>query len=395
MDLFLNRKPKAQILTTDQEKNLFLKRQILSNYYNTLRDYKNIPDYNKFKNIYFGSKSYADRVYNQQFQGTLKIIRRLFAITLSDVENPRQDKVVKYDQPLYNEFKYKNTPILHEELAQHGVAGPVGSVLLKDKPNRADSLVQKEKLDSSISNPTEQSSSWSPAPIPRQDEAEMKKYKKYRTNSKESAAPRQSNRAGYGVQKETLDAVKFQPFIKLENPIPLYAGWDNDLRRFVITNRLLPRKTQIPAETEIQSSNKKFYFSAWPRILDIQTENTEKISQTINSRIENGKRTSVFAFIPLNDIKYKDIKEIMQEEMSTEEMDYETNLPAIDTIDNLPPNAVALINRIRGGVSTEESGGLDSVIPTNRGGWLWPGTETFQFNVKQKFSTLFLKNWKD
>ena len=238
MDLFLNRKPKAQILTTNQEKNIFLKRQILSNYYNTLRDYKKVPYYEMFKDVCFGTKSYADRVYNQQFQGTLKIIRRLFAITVSDVENPRQDKVLKYDQPLYNEFNYKKTPILHEELI-HGLE----KIQLKNKTIDSLSLQSKKPVTTLDFSSLE-------APVDR-NQVRQTNNTKSPGQGQQSWPASNSDTINNGVtlseqidSKEPLQqpSVKFKPFIRLENPIPLYAGWDNDLRRFVITNRLLPRK---------------------------------------------------------------------------------------------------------------------------------------------------------
>ena len=69
--------------------------------------------YPEFKQTYFGTKSYANRVYNQQFHGTLKIVRRLFRIGLADEKN---QTILKFDQPLYNEQGKERNPQLHEEL---------------------------------------------------------------------------------------------------------------------------------------------------------------------------------------------------------------------------------------------------------------------------------------
>lgn len=401
MDLFLNRKSKAQILTTNHEKNLFSKRQILSNYYNTLRDYKQIGYYDIFKDYYFETKSYADRVYNQQFQGTLKIIRRLFAITLSDVENPRQDKVLKYDQPLYNEFNYKKTPILHEEL---------------DAPTGHQTKV-----------------------------SESKQFDFHESQLSLSAAS------------------KFKPFIKLENPFPLYAGWDDNLRRFVITNRLLPRTStgqiQELSKTEIEkyfnpniagsliSNNiispswlwsekpssrvqgttkgataaepkaapipegskegiaaiaeeykneiktKQISFSAWPVDPEPQLEETYGKKENFNLQIAKNKKidsdSSVFAFVSLNDAKYKDLKKSLIADATREndiDMDDEEQIATIDNeFDGVPPNVVKVLNEI-------QPTALVKLIPPNRGGWLWPGVQNLKYDVKQNLSPLFSKN---
>ena len=130
---FLGRQPKEHCLTIEDENTLFERRLMLGSYYNTVRDYSKIPYSNEFKNLFLGAKSYANRVYNQQFKGTLKIIRRLFVVSLDKYENPKQRPVLKFDQPLYkrnfqtkkiyfhnevNDFRFgtesKSTPFLEE-----------------------------------------------------------------------------------------------------------------------------------------------------------------------------------------------------------------------------------------------------------------------------------------
>jgi hypothetical protein len=57
--------------------------------------------YQTMKTNIGGTKSFANRTYNQQFQGTFKKLRHLFAIT------PKQGDLytLKFDQPLYNDNK--------------------------------------------------------------------------------------------------------------------------------------------------------------------------------------------------------------------------------------------------------------------------------------------------
>jgi len=118
VDSFIRRQPNSYFLTKNDEKFLHFKRQLLSEYYETLRWYTYMQHYSTMKNQIGGTKSLTSRAYNQQFVGTLKKIRHLFNITPSLNEN----NVLKFDQPLYNEYnnvknsQILNTSIIHEEL---------------------------------------------------------------------------------------------------------------------------------------------------------------------------------------------------------------------------------------------------------------------------------------
>ena len=123
VDSFIRRQPKAHFLTKKEENLLHLKRFLLSDYYNTLRWYNYMEHYNTMKKSIGKSKSFANGSYNQQFFGTFKKIRHLFAITPS----LSQSTVLKFDQPLFNEYsnnektKNKNysfytSDFIHEEL---------------------------------------------------------------------------------------------------------------------------------------------------------------------------------------------------------------------------------------------------------------------------------------
>jgi hypothetical protein len=161
IDSFLARQPASHLLSPSEERTLFQKRQILGHYYDTLRQYNQLQNWDEFQAIYNGSKSFANRVYNQQFKGTLKVVRRLFSITLDeDPDGGGGRRVLKYDQPLFQEERGNQEPNLnlHEELV----------------------------------------------PLSR----------------------RSSERS---------------PFLEAVNPRPLYAGWDEELRRLVVTNRTMPR----------------------------------------------------------------------------------------------------------------------------------------------------------
>jgi hypothetical protein len=154
VDSFIRRQPNAHFLTSKEENLLHLRRFLLSEHYNTLRWYTNMEHYRSMKTqLNGGTKSFSSRSYNQQFSGTFKKIRHLFAITPSITsvavpgsvlplvpysssppdglssplggKNPAeflQANVLKFDQPLYNEYANNNDNpllnplIIHEEL---------------------------------------------------------------------------------------------------------------------------------------------------------------------------------------------------------------------------------------------------------------------------------------
>jgi hypothetical protein len=97
IDNFIARQPKNHFLTKKEERLLHLRRFLLVEHYNTLRFYTNMAHYRAMQTRIGGTKSFASGVYNQQFAGTFKKIRHLFAITPSSELN-----LLKYDQPLWN-----------------------------------------------------------------------------------------------------------------------------------------------------------------------------------------------------------------------------------------------------------------------------------------------------
>lgn len=111
-DTLMSRQPYQTILTEPEEKNLFEKRLALSNYYESNYYYSKINHFESFRNFFNNSKSYLNNVYNQQFKGTLRIVERLFPITLLDNKNNRT--ILKYDYPLFEKFRKMN--YFHEEI---------------------------------------------------------------------------------------------------------------------------------------------------------------------------------------------------------------------------------------------------------------------------------------
>ena len=125
---FMRRQPYR--LSTKDEIELFKNRIALGEYYDTLRSYSKLPT--SFESLFCGPKSYSNRIYNQQFKGTLKILERLFAVNLEIEENipvlesekPKEQEIflkdvsiLKFDQPLYK--KNLKNPLLHEQLLKY------------------------------------------------------------------------------------------------------------------------------------------------------------------------------------------------------------------------------------------------------------------------------------
>jgi hypothetical protein len=282
IDLLLNRQPSEFRLNPEHELDLYSKRRILTAYYDSLRDYSKLPYSVEFENFFDGAKSFTNKVYNQQFKGTLRSVCRLFSLT-SDNESVKKanEIVLKYDQPLYVS---SNKPIFspyHEEL-----------------------IDQTSKIDKS----------------------------------------------------------KF-----LDNVIsgPLYAGWDEKLRKFIITNKFLPRTLagyKINLNPQVQSqfirSNQfkmdsqsyKIKFTTWP------------LSQKI---LDQGKNNSLIPFTTLY----------------TPKSDFGTaGDPTFDNLSTLPSNWETRNRRSNVGLGQTYENIFDYLAP-QRGGFIWPGNKNLNFKI--------------
>lgn len=127
VDSFIKRQPFSHFLTKKEENLLHLKRYLLSEHYDTLRWYTYMQHYRSMKNKIGGTKSFASKTYNQQFAGTFKKIRHLFAITpnqtqkMSSLEGSQEKTIIKFDQLLYNE------PIKGQKASKIGSVNSLGS----------------------------------------------------------------------------------------------------------------------------------------------------------------------------------------------------------------------------------------------------------------------------
>ena len=153
-----------------KENDLFKRRLIISKYADAVDFLKPSP-----------RRSYADRVYNHQFKGTLSTARRLFSLK------------VQYDRPLVHDLNYKSA-IEHEGLLSKG---PIND---------------DERVTSRFSGNTGTLSSALPAT------SGLVMFDGEKTKSKPNLLEK-----GYSA--------------------PLYAAWDPQLRKLILTNRYLNHKT--------------------------------------------------------------------------------------------------------------------------------------------------------
>ena len=279
IDLFLNRQPKTFQLNADQEVDLYTKRRMLTSYYDSLRDYSKLPYSVDFDAFFEGSKSFSNKVYNQQFKGTLRSVSRLFSLT-HDLEatNGANQVVLKYDQPLYVFGNESNFSSYHEELTN-------------------------------TSNPK-------------------------------------------------------SPFLNEMMSGPLYAGWDEKLRKFVLTNKFLPRTVagyKINLDSKLQNKfrktsrtpeSSKIKFTVWP------------LNQTI---IDAGKNLSPIPFTTLY---------TPQSEFGA------SGDPAFDTLSTLPANWETRNRRSNVGLGKTYENIFDYLAP-QRGGFIWPGNAKFNIRIGQ------------
>ena len=250
IDSFLNRQPKSHSLSAVEEETLFQKRNILGQYYDTLREYNLLQNWDHFQTLYHGSKSFSNRVYNQQFKGTLRVVRRLFSMTprsqpessseqkvrgrddpsSSSTHNLNGGRVLKYDQPLFYQPK---------EMSQNW-----GESLKRGRtPNSSEGLFQEQ-------NPQENGNE---DPIFNLHE-ELTPYKEF-------------------VQD-------ISPFVEATQSRPLYAGWDEDLRKLVITNRSLGRSEALYTQCKTSTLTRKGEMrNRGAKSLDVSSDPTLSVDQ--------------------------------------------------------------------------------------------------------------------
>ena len=287
IDLFLKRQPQKFLLSGDNEVDLYNKRLMLLSYYDSLREYSKLPYSQTFENFFDGSKSFANKVYNQQFKGTLRSVRRLFSLTFStSIDKNSQSSILKFDQPLYQLSLKDNFTSYHEELPE------------------------------------------------------------------------------FDLTKDTKLKRKSLPFIREFLIKPIYAGWDENSRKFVITNKLLARslagyKVNLPLDkqnkflvdkTKLLAKTQKIKFTIWPLSIEKLFE-----SQT----------QSLVSYVTLYEAKFDPKNQ---------------NEEPFELFSTLPSNWQSFQRQTS---PTKSLTDIFDYLAPQRGGFIWPGSKT-----------LFLKFYK-
>lgn len=298
IDMFLNRQSKASRLNTEQELDLYTKRRMLTAYYDSLREYAQLPYASDFESFFDGSKSFSNKIYNQQFKGTLRSVCRLFSLTSDPDAVPATEQsnqlVLKYDQPLYTFSNNRNFSSYHEEL------------------------------------------------IPE-----------FKTNGSHTR-------------------VKVSPFISDFISGPLYAGWDETLRKFIITNKFLPRSSAgyqllVPSNFQSKVRPESARMQNKIKLLATDTDNSQRVE----------KYKIKFTVWPLSKKlldKGKNQTTIPYSTLYTPQTEFEApGDPRFDTLSTLPANWETRNRRSNIGLGKTYENIFDYLAP-QRGGFVWPGT---------------------
>ena len=302
IDTFLARQPFSQSLSSEEEVDLARRRQLLADYYDSLQDYLELQESERSSEIDIGVAGYADQVYNHQFKGTLKVVRRLFSITLDPEKNRNEERVLKFDQPLFHSVEAEQHPLVHEE----------------------------------------------------EDE--------FLTNQ--------------------------SPFIEITNPRPFYAGWDEQLRRLVITTRYLPRNFSTHGirspDTEVSRRFFKEYFPLAQRLDLLSHEKKEATAMAEgkekgrNSFFRSTKKI-LFTAWPLPTKKAESAPTSLKTFASTNEgKALERRNLFIHPFGEYHDWEMEWWPENLGAPLPDRH-----IIPPNRGGFVWPGSLEFPFDVKK------------
>ncbi len=257
IDFFINRQPSRFKLSPVQEANLVENRTKLAKYYNTLHAYDKLdifqPSLIRAKDLartpykpsvkQSGPKrySYANHVYNQQFKGSMSIVRRLFSLKFSAEKSDNDDnyqrsnarRVLKYDQPLFRE-KEINTK--HEELPQL-----LDFQLQTGSQATYEQSTNKGNRFAPLASATSETLADAIASPPINGERVVNQNKTQDSSDLQAVETDQEETLVLVPNGQNHVWPSSKEFVYDSESTPFYGGWDQSNRRFVLTNSLLPR----------------------------------------------------------------------------------------------------------------------------------------------------------
>ena len=323
-------KEKSSIL---KETDLFKRRLIISKYVDAVNFLK--------PNLHH---SYVNRVYNHQFKGTLSTARRLFSLK------------VQYDQPLVQSLNYKSA-IEHEGLSlmprtsenKNDPQSTNGSIFESKSLHHSDAVAPHLKVTNQDSNQEGQSGSllgmrnkinnYEKAGLVSEARQTNEKIlvSPERTTTQSLRTQGQINSGDYKasnaekhnkiisnkINEQNLELqTKFLNFLEKGHSTPLYAAWDPQLRKLILTNRYLNHRTVTTlaeyAHPTLLNNSKigKTSIASTQRVPMIQgassivSKKQPKVSkQKLDDKIENkSKNNDLIQFTnwPLKESYFKD-----------------------------------------------------------------------------------------
>ena len=271
IDAFLARQPDSHWLSPQEEFLLLKRRQLLGNYYNTLALTSQVSTSEALEQLV--PKSYANTIYNHQFKGTLKVARRLFSIRKdltkmnrdSQVDETLVNRVIKFDQPLFykdQEKKNDQQTFFHEELKSDLDQSQQSSTLLP--PSFAD------PLSDDLRSPNSRSPMGSNELVNPKLSDHRSKSENRNTLLHQNAATQALGGNPLMTREDGKERKEKRNIFSLEQAesSPLYAGWDEQLRKLIITNRFQNQGVAGYTFSELPVSSTKnqlsTIFTTWP-----------------------------------------------------------------------------------------------------------------------------------
>jgi hypothetical protein len=251
---FLQGQPPFLNLTSEEERLLFERQILLQDYVKSVFDFKKGDAGLPFEAT---PNSYAEKVYNQQFKGSLDLVRHYFSVYLTNFEESGiketapSKKVLKFDQPLFKNSLGEFHPFLHEEL---------------EFSSQKQAFLEKESQG-----------------------RELFSNKKW--------------------NKEGEDSFATTRAVPSTESTPFYMGWDSSLRKFLVKNPCIPglplgTETFTPLSKQKTSLSKTpFYlgFQAWPNdALDLKKITDKNVSIAYTPLSKEGA-LEVTKFFELNE----------------------------------------------------------------------------------------------
>ena len=346
IDAFLNRQPGHFQLTGEQEQDLVEKRHMLMAYVDSLNSYAELPYEEDFEDFFEGSKSFSNKVYNQQFKGTLRSVARLFSLTLDDDDEGFGGGSLGYTT------EESDSESVFDIDAVQSFEAMVGSDTETLKNGFLTDTETQSDAESDIESDIEDTQKLATPAILKFDQP-LYTVSTHPASTFHEEVPWSSESSDEEIIGDLTRS-------------PLYAGWNSELRKFVVTNKLLPRQFS-GRRLALEPGMQKQFKPDRVRTASVQKQNDiQKIRFTawpLPPKRLVSKSTSQIPFVTLfetsTDEFYKQdgIENWFEEEDST-----------------LPPNLQKIVNEEV--VLTQ----FDYLAP-QRGGFIWPGNAEPQFSL--------------